>query len=67
MKTKLSKAQIEVWEWKEKASKELSEIPSKDINDFISEKVSEMKSVILKNKNLNYPDNKDNISFVADK
>jgi len=67
MKTKISKSQIEVWEWKEKASKELSEIPNKDIKDFISKNVIDMKSIILKNKNLKYPDNKDNISFVADK
>ena len=67
MKTKISKAQTEVWEWKEAASKAISNIPSKDIIGFISNEVSEMKSVILKNRNAKYPDNKDDINFVAEK
>jgi|WetSurMetagenome_2_1015567.scaffolds.fasta_scaffold725746_2 hypothetical protein len=67
MKTKISKSQIEVWEWKADASKELSEIPPKEKIDFISKKVSDMKSIILESKNLKYPSNKDDISFVAEK
>lgn len=35
MKIKISKSQVEVWEWKEKASKELSGIQTKDIIEFI--------------------------------
>ena len=67
MKTKISKAQTEVWEWKENASKTLSNIPSKDIIGFISNEVSEMKSVILKSRKAKYPDTKDDINFVAEK
>ena len=67
MKTKISKAQTEVWEWKETASKALSNIPSKDIIGFISNEVSEMKSIILKSRIAKYPDAKEDVNFVADK
>jgi hypothetical protein len=67
MKTKISKAQTEVWEWKENASKTLSNIPLKDIPDFISKEVFEMKSSILEIRKTKYSDNKDNINFVAEK
>lgn len=67
MKTKISKAQTEVWEWKEAASKALSNIPSKDIIGFISNEVSEMKSIILKSRIAKYPDTSKDVNFVADK
>lgn len=67
MKTKISKAQTEVWEWKKTASKVLSNIPSKDIIDYISKEVSDMKSIVLKNRNTKYPATKEDVNFVADK
>jgi len=39
MKAKISKAQLEVWEWKEKAFKELEKIPEKERVDYIMNKV----------------------------
>ena len=38
MKTKISKSQEEVWEWKEKAFEELSKIPEKDRVKYIERK-----------------------------
>ncbi|MCD4789174.1 MAG: hypothetical protein K8R37_04170 [Bacteroidales bacterium] len=38
MKTKISKAQIEVWEWKEKAFEELEKIPEKERIKYIEAK-----------------------------
>lgn len=67
MKTKISKSQTEVWEWKKTASKALSNIPSKDIVDYISKEVSDMKSIVLKNRNTKYPDSIKDVNFVADK
>jgi len=67
MKSKISKSQIEVWDWKKKASEELSNIPSKDIINFIAEKVSATKFTILKNRKAKYSGDNDDISIVADK
>ena len=39
MKAKISKAQIEVWEWKENLSKELLKIPKNERLKHIREKV----------------------------
>jgi hypothetical protein len=64
---KISKAQTEVWEWKESASKELSNIPSKDIFDYISKEVSDMKTKLFESKKAKYSDNKEDINFVAEK
>ena len=38
MEAKTSKAQIKVWEWKEKLSSELNNIPVKDRYKYIHEK-----------------------------
>ena len=49
MEAKTSKAQLEVWEWKEKLSEELNNIPLKDQQKYIHEKtrsiVAKLKSV----------------------
>jgi len=67
MNNNISKAQIEVWDWKEKASEELSKVNSKDLFKFIEEKVSETKRKIIENQKLNLYNSDDSISFVADK
>ena len=67
MNNNISKAQIEVWDWKEKASEELSKIDSKDLIKFVKEKVSETKKKITENKKSNLYKSNDSISFVADK
>lgn len=48
MKNRISKAQIEVWKWKEDASKELSSVPSEDIIGFVKDKVADIKNKIKK-------------------
>ncbi len=50
MKTKVSKAQKEVWEWKQKAYEELKEIPEDKRVDYIREKVREVINRIKKNR-----------------
>ena len=50
MKTKISKAQEEVWEWKEKAFKNLEEIPEKQRVKYISSKTKETIDKIRRNK-----------------
>ena len=40
MKTKDSKAQLEVWEWKEKVSKELNKLPDKEWLGYITGRTS---------------------------
>ena len=46
MEAKTSKAQIEVWEWKEKLSAELLKIPVKDRNKYIREKAQKARKMI---------------------
>ena len=50
MKTKISKAQEEVWEWKEKAFRNLEEIPEKQRVKYIYSKTKETIDRIRKNK-----------------
>ena len=50
MKAKDSKAQVEVWEWKEKLSAELKEIPEADRLNYIREKVRKTVERIKANK-----------------
>lgn len=67
MKTKNSKAQIEVWKWKEEASKELSNLSYKDVIGYIKGKVAETKEQIVKAQDKMYKNKVDDIGFVADK
>jgi hypothetical protein len=39
MKAKVSKAQLEVWEWKERASEKLLSLPEEERLSYISETV----------------------------
>ena len=50
MKAKISKAQLEVWEWKERAFEELKKIPEKERVDYIMKKVKKTIDEIKKNK-----------------
>ena len=50
MRTKISKAQEEVWEWKEKAFKRLEEIPQRQRVKYISDSTRETIEKIKKNK-----------------
>ena len=50
MKTKISRAQEEVWEWKEKAFKNLEEIPEKQRVKYIYSKTKATIDKIRKNK-----------------
>ncbi|MCX6162060.1 MAG: hypothetical protein NTV87_12115 [Ignavibacteriae bacterium] len=65
MNKKNSKAQIEVWEWKSEASKDLSELSAKEIFNFINEKTLDMKSEMQKN--ITYPKSQEDVSIVAEK
>ena len=46
MEAKISKAQLEVWEWKEKLSSELLKIPVKDRAKYITEKAKKARKRI---------------------
>ena len=50
MKTKVSKAQEEVWEWKERAYEEIKDIPEDKRIDYIREKVRDVIDRIKKNR-----------------
>lgn len=52
METKVSKAQIEVWAWKESLSEELRSIPKLERLNYIQNKVSDSILKIKKMKNL---------------
>lgn len=67
MKTKISKAQIEVWEWKEEASKELNNIATENIIGFIKDKVADIKKKLIENRDYMNTLETDNVGFVADK
>jgi len=51
METKVSKAQIEVWEWKEALYEELRNIPKLERLNYIKDKVNETIKAIYKKKN----------------
>lgn len=67
MKTKISKSQLEVWDWKAEAAKELSGVSPNNVIDFVSKNVSDMKSFILEGKSTKYSGNKNDFSIVAEK
>jgi hypothetical protein len=67
MKTKISKAQVEVWKWKEEASMELANIAPENIIDFIKDKVNNVKTKLIENRGNIYPEETDDFGFVADK
>jgi hypothetical protein len=50
MKTNISKAQIEVWEWKEKAFRELEKVPVDERIEYISKKTQNTIERIKKRK-----------------
>lgn len=50
MKTKISKAQKEVWEWKEKVFKKLEKIPEKQRVKYIFSKTRDTIERIRRNK-----------------
>ncbi len=50
MKAKISQAQLEVWEWKERISKELTAIPKNQRVSYILDKVKKTVDQIIKNK-----------------
>ena len=52
METKVSKAQIEVWDWKESLYEELKNIPKLERLNYIKSKVSDSILKINKKKNL---------------
>lgn len=67
MKNKTSKAQTEVWEWKEIAAKDIVNLPVKEVINYVGKNVSEMKSFIFRHKSKEYPDIIEDINFVAEK
>jgi hypothetical protein len=50
MKTKVSKAQIEVWDWKETLYEELKDIPKLERLNYIKSKVNETIRTLKKKK-----------------
>lgn len=50
MKTKTSKSQEEVWEWKEKAFKDLEGIPENERVEYIAKKTKDIIEQIKKKK-----------------
>jgi hypothetical protein len=52
MKAKISKAQLEVWEWKERAFKSLEEIPEEERVKYIFSKTNTTISRLKKLKEL---------------
>ena len=52
METKVSKAQIEVWNWKDSLSEELKNIPKLERLSYIKNKVSDSIIKINKKKNI---------------
>jgi hypothetical protein len=53
METKESKAQTEVWEWKESLYEELRNIPKMERLNYIQNKVSDSILIIKKKKKVN--------------
>jgi len=53
MKTDISKAQLEVWEWKEKAYEQLRNIPERERIAFIKKRVKSAKEWIAKRREEN--------------
>ena len=51
MKTKTSNAQVEVWEWKEKAYEQLKNIPPGEQIAFIKKQTAEMVAQIKEYRN----------------
>jgi hypothetical protein len=50
MKTKISKAQLEVWEWKEKAYEEMKHLTTREQMNFIHDQTKELVERIKKKK-----------------
>jgi hypothetical protein len=50
MEAKISKAQLEVWEWKEKAYEEIKHLPTSEQINFIHEQTKELVEKIKKKK-----------------
>ncbi len=50
METKVSKAQLEVWEWKEKAYEEMKHLTTSEQMKFIHEQTKELVERIKKKK-----------------
>lgn len=50
MKAKISKAQIEVWEWKERLYEEIKDLPENERLRYIREKVKKTVESIRKKK-----------------
>lgn len=57
METKISKAQLEVWEWKERAYKKIKNLPPGETLKFIIEQTKDLETEIRKfKKEHTYPD-----------
>ncbi len=50
METKISKAQLEVWEWKEKAYEEMKHLSTAEQMSLIHEQTKELVEIIKKKK-----------------
>lgn len=50
METKISKAQLEVWEWKEKAYEEMKHLTTKEQMNLIHEQTKDLVESIKKKK-----------------
>ena len=67
MKTKISKSQLEVWEWKEKLYEEIKNIEKNKRISFLINKSKETVNNVLKEKKIYYRNLNDNhIASVAD-
>ena len=67
MKTNISKSQLEVWEWKENLSKEINNLPSDKILDYLVNKHKKTVDAIKKRKEILYKNKlKDNNLIIAD-
>ena len=52
MEHKTSKAQLEVWEWKEKAYEQIKDMPLKKALEFILKSTGDIVAQIKKNQNI---------------
>ncbi len=50
MKTKVSKAQIEVWDWKEKVYQKIKDLPKGEVLKFIIAETKDLENKIKKSK-----------------
>lgn len=67
MKTKTSKAQLEVWEWKENLNKEIKKLPKKKRIAYLVKRSKNTVEMMKRRKKSVYTTPKNDFGYVADR